>query len=130
VLAVNLTGPFYVCRQFLTAMLANRFGRIINISSIQNNGGTGQGNYAASKAGLHGLSKTLAKELSKHRYLRRQRDPNDGRAQLLSPAKRALDLREDLFRLQRLVNSRVRRDIADADIDRLIETLALLAPYS
>jgi NAD(P)-dependent dehydrogenase (short-subunit alcohol dehydrogenase family) len=62
VLAVNLTGPFYVCRQFLTSMLANRFGRIINISSIQNNGGTGQGNYAASKAGLHGLTKTLAKE--------------------------------------------------------------------
>lgn len=62
VIATNLTGPFYVCRQFLTSMLAGRFGRIINISSIQNNGGTGQGNYAASKAGLHGLTKTLAKE--------------------------------------------------------------------
>lgn len=62
VIATNLTGPFYVCRQFLTAMLANRFGRIINVSSIQHNGGTGQGNYAASKAGLHGLTKTLAKE--------------------------------------------------------------------
>ncbi len=62
VINTNLTGPFYVCRQFLTTMLANRFGRIINISSIQHNGGTGQGNYAASKAGLHGLTKTLAKE--------------------------------------------------------------------
>jgi NAD(P)-dependent dehydrogenase (short-subunit alcohol dehydrogenase family) len=62
VIATNLTGPFYVCRQFLTAMLANRFGRIINVSSIQHNGGTGQGNYAASKAGLHGLTKTIAKE--------------------------------------------------------------------
>jgi NAD(P)-dependent dehydrogenase (short-subunit alcohol dehydrogenase family) len=62
VIATNLTGPFYVCRQVLSAMLANRFGRIINISSIQHNGGTGQGNYAASKSGLHGLTKTIAKE--------------------------------------------------------------------
>jgi NAD(P)-dependent dehydrogenase (short-subunit alcohol dehydrogenase family) len=62
VIATNLTGPFYVIRQFLPTLMANRFGRIINISSIQNNGGTGQANYAASKAGLHGLTKTLAKE--------------------------------------------------------------------
>ena len=62
VIATNLTGPFYVIRQLLPAFLANRFGRIVNVSSIQYNGGTGQANYAASKAGLHGLTKTLAKE--------------------------------------------------------------------
>ncbi len=62
VIATNLSGPFYVIRAFLSNMLANRFGRIINVSSIQFNGGSGQANYAASKAGLHGLTKTVAKE--------------------------------------------------------------------
>jgi NAD(P)-dependent dehydrogenase (short-subunit alcohol dehydrogenase family) len=62
VIAANLSGPFYVCRHFLTAMLANRFGRIINISSISATGATGQANYAAAKSGLAGLTKSLAKE--------------------------------------------------------------------
>ena len=62
VIATNLSGPFYVIRQFLPTLMSNRWGRIINVSSIQNNGGTGQANYAASKAGLHGLTKTVAKE--------------------------------------------------------------------
>lgn len=62
VLGTNLHGPFYVCRFFLTGMLVNRFGRIINISSVSAGGASGQCNYAAAKAGLEGLTKTLAKE--------------------------------------------------------------------
>ncbi len=62
VLATNLHGPFYVIRQFLPTMLSSRFGRIINVSSIQHSGAAGQANYAASKAGLHGLTASLAKE--------------------------------------------------------------------
>ena len=62
VIATNLHGPFYVVRAFLQGMLAGRFGRIVNISSIQHNGAAGQANYAASKAGLHGFTQTLAKE--------------------------------------------------------------------
>lgn len=62
VMATNLHGPFYVCRAFLSGMLAGRFGRIINVSSIQHSGAAGQANYAASKAGLHGLTQSLAKE--------------------------------------------------------------------
>lgn len=62
VIATNLSGPFYVCRQVIPSMLGNRFGRIVNVSSIQRGGGTGQANYAASKAGLHGLTMSLAKE--------------------------------------------------------------------
>ncbi len=62
VLATNLHGPFYVCRFFLTGMLINRFGRIINISSVSAGGASGQSNYAAAKSGIEGLTKSLAKE--------------------------------------------------------------------
>lgn len=62
VIATNLTGPFYVCRTFLMHFISNRSGRIVNISSLAQDGCSGQANYAASKAGLIGLTKTLAKE--------------------------------------------------------------------
>jgi NAD(P)-dependent dehydrogenase (short-subunit alcohol dehydrogenase family) len=62
VLRTNLTGTFYVCRQFLPAMLANRYGRFILMSSIGHTGLSGQANYSASKAGLHGLCYSMAKE--------------------------------------------------------------------
>ncbi len=62
VIQINLTGPFYMCRQILPIMMARKFGRIINISSIQYRGGKGQANYSASKAGLNGFTQSLAKE--------------------------------------------------------------------
>ncbi|MEI8257573.1 MAG: SDR family NAD(P)-dependent oxidoreductase, partial [Deltaproteobacteria bacterium] len=62
VIQTNLTGSFYVVRQFLGGFLANRFGRFVFLSSIAQNGISGQANYAASKAGLCGLSATLSKE--------------------------------------------------------------------
>jgi NAD(P)-dependent dehydrogenase (short-subunit alcohol dehydrogenase family) len=62
VIRTNLTGAFFVCRHFLSSMLANRFGRIILVSSLGHSGVSGQANYCASKAGLHGLCAALAKE--------------------------------------------------------------------
>jgi NAD(P)-dependent dehydrogenase (short-subunit alcohol dehydrogenase family) len=62
VIDTNLTGTFYVCRQFLPTFLANGFGRVIIMSSLGHSGVSGQAGYAASKAGLLGLSATLAKE--------------------------------------------------------------------
>jgi len=62
VIETNLTGTFYVCRQFLPTFLANGFGRFVMISSLGHSGVSGQAGYAASKAGLLGLSATLAKE--------------------------------------------------------------------
>jgi 3-oxoacyl-[acyl-carrier protein] reductase len=62
VIAVNLTGPFILMRAFTMRFIPNRFGRIVNISSLAEGGCSGQSNYAASKAGLVGLTLTFAKE--------------------------------------------------------------------
>jgi 3-oxoacyl-[acyl-carrier protein] reductase len=62
-LAVNLTGPFNTIKTCLPGMLAQGWGRIINISSIAGTmGGAGQCSYAATKAGIIGLTKTAALE--------------------------------------------------------------------
>lgn len=63
VIRVNLSGTFYACRAALNHMLNRGYGRIINISSVVGERGNfGQVNYAASKSGLFGLTKTLALE--------------------------------------------------------------------
>jgi 3-oxoacyl-[acyl-carrier protein] reductase len=66
VLAVNLRSAFVAIRAASKSMLRNKFGRIINISSVSGvMGNAGQANYSASKAGLIGLAKTTARELAK-----------------------------------------------------------------
>jgi 3-oxoacyl-[acyl-carrier protein] reductase len=63
VLATNLTGAFLLSQAVISSMMKSRWGRIINISSVVARAGqAGQANYAASKAGLIGFSKSLAKE--------------------------------------------------------------------
>ncbi|MGQ0610954.1 MAG: 3-oxoacyl-[acyl-carrier-protein] reductase [Paracoccaceae bacterium] len=65
VLEVNLTSTFRLCRGVLRGMMKARWGRIINISSVVGaTGNPGQGNYAASKAGVVGMSKSLAAEVA------------------------------------------------------------------
>ena len=65
VIAVNLKGTFNCCRAAAFAMTKARRGRIINMSSISGiHGNAGQTNYAASKAGVVGLTKSLAKEVA------------------------------------------------------------------
>jgi len=64
VLAVNLRSVFVACRGVARTMMRGRWGRIINISSVTGLvGNPGQANYAAAKAGVIGLTKTIAKEL-------------------------------------------------------------------
>ena len=65
VLATNLTGAFLLTQALLSAMLRNRWGRIINISSVVGRTGqAGQMNYAATKAGLIGMTRSLAREVA------------------------------------------------------------------
>lgn len=65
VIDVNLTATMKLCKGALRGMMKSRWGRIINISSIVGaTGNTGQGNYAASKAGMVGMSKSMAYEVA------------------------------------------------------------------
>jgi len=65
VIAVNLTAAFHITRSALRGMMKQRYGRIIGIASVVGVvGNPGQGNYAASKAGLIGMSKALAYEVA------------------------------------------------------------------
>jgi 3-oxoacyl-(acyl-carrier-protein) reductase len=64
VIAVNLTGTFYCVQTAAKLMREKKYGRIINISSASWLGNVGQANYAASKAGIVGLTKTAARELA------------------------------------------------------------------
>ena len=66
VIDVNLTSTFLFCKHSIKIMLKNKFGRIVNITSIVGHSGNpGQSNYAASKAGIIGMSKSLAIEYAK-----------------------------------------------------------------
>jgi 3-oxoacyl-[acyl-carrier protein] reductase len=65
VIAVNLTAGFILCRSALRGMMKRRHGRIIGITSVVGvTGNPGQGNYTASKAGMIGMSKSLAAEVA------------------------------------------------------------------
>lgn len=65
VISANLKGAFFCCKAACKLMMRQRYGRIVNISSVVGlHGNAGQANYAASKAGLIGLTKSLAKEFA------------------------------------------------------------------
>ncbi len=66
VLGVNLDGVFNLCRHAVDGMVARGFGRIVNISSVNGQTGQfGQVNYSAAKAGMHGFTMALAREVAR-----------------------------------------------------------------
>ena len=69
VININLSSTFYLSKYSIKKMLKNKFGRIVNITSIVGHtGNIGQANYSASKAGIIGMSKSLAIEYAKKKY--------------------------------------------------------------
>lgn len=67
VIDTNLNGTFNFCRNVVFGMMKRKAGSIVNISSVAGvYGNSAQSNYAASKAGIHGMSKSLAKEVARH----------------------------------------------------------------
>ena len=66
VIDINLSSTFYLCKHAIKKMLKNKYGRIVNITSIVGHtGNLGQSNYSASKAGMVAMSKSLAIEYAK-----------------------------------------------------------------
>jgi acetoacetyl-CoA reductase len=67
VMRANIDSVFNLCKQAIEPMMAQRWGRIVNISSVNGQKGAfGQANYAASKAAMHGFTKAAALELARH----------------------------------------------------------------
>lgn len=65
VLATNLDGVFYMSREVVSSMMKKRYGRVVNISSVVGQmGNPGQANYVSSKAGVIGLTKSMAREVA------------------------------------------------------------------
>ena len=66
VISVDLSGVFYMCRAVGTHMRTNKYGRIVNVASASWMGNIGQTNYAAAKAGVVGLTRSISKELARN----------------------------------------------------------------
>jgi 3-oxoacyl-[acyl-carrier protein] reductase len=117
VLETNLSGVFYTCRAVSRAMMRRRGGAIVNVSSIVGlHGNAGQTNYAASKAGIIGFTKSLARELG----------PRGVRANVVAPGyvtSRLTDAIPDELRAGMLTNTPLGRFGEPEDVAHAVRFL-------
>ncbi|MFC4776991.1 SDR family NAD(P)-dependent oxidoreductase [Paenibacillus sp. GCM10023252] len=105
-IAVNLTGPFILCKAVLPHMRRARYGRIINITSgLSWNGAGGYAAYSAAKAGLESLTRTLADEEHEHGILVNLYNPGTIRTEMHATGKDPAVVTPDLVRLASLPQS-------------------------
>lgn len=118
VINTNLKGAFLFCRETAKIMIKNHFGKIINISSIVASiGNAGQSNYVASKAGMIGLTKAIAKELAAYNI----------QANVVAPGFVETDMTAGLSEEQKqtIFNQQVKRKAAKPD--KVADFVAFLA---
>jgi 3-oxoacyl-[acyl-carrier protein] reductase len=118
VIATNLSGTFYTCRAAARRMMKRRAGAIVNLSSIVGlHGNPGQTNYSASKAGIIGFTKALARELG----------PRGVRANVVAPgyvSTRLTDVLADDLREAMLANTPLGRLGDPEDVARAVRFLS------
>jgi len=118
VLETNLSGVFYTCRAVARAMMRRRSGSIVNVSSIVGlHGNPGQTNYSASKAGIIGFTKALARELGSRGV----------RANVVAPGyvdTRLTDVLPDELKQAMLANTPLGRFGDPADVARAVRFLS------
>ena len=118
VLSTNLSGAFYTCRAAARGMMRKRAGAIVNVSSIVGvHGNPGQTNYSASKAGIIGLTKALARELG----------PRSVRANVVAPGyvgTQLTDVLPEQLREAMLANTPLGRLGDPEDVARAVRFLA------
>jgi 3-oxoacyl-[acyl-carrier protein] reductase len=118
VLQTNLTGTFLLTQALMGSMIKARYGRIINISSVVGRvGQAGQANYAASKAGLIGFTKSLARELASRSVTANVVAPG----YIESPMTAVLDEKQQAAILVHIPLGRIG---ADADVAHAVSFLA------
>jgi 3-oxoacyl-[acyl-carrier protein] reductase len=99
VIAVNLTAPFRLARALMRGMMKKRWGRIVSITSVVGTmGNPGQANYAAAKAGLVGLSKSLAWEVASRNITVNCVSPGF----IITPMTEALNDEQKAFQMNRI----------------------------
>ena len=113
VISTNLSSCFYLTRGLIRAMMSSRWGRIVNISSISGQmGNAGQANYSAAKAGLIGLTKSIAREVAVRNI---RRDGNDAFKKLAKTEVSEDEIKQLEEKLQKLTDKYIK------DIDALVE---------
>jgi 3-oxoacyl-[acyl-carrier protein] reductase len=113
VLATNLTGAFLCTQAVIGSMLKQRWGRIINITSINGEmGAPGQANYAASKAGLIGLTMSVAREVASRNITCNAVAP--GFVETAMTGALAPEMKESMLKMIPLGRVGTDRDIAEA----------------